>query len=164
MSLGLPVQRGECVRAIARSGCRAGHRPRRQSDPAHRAQPVKNFALEIVWDDLDTPVSVAVGDDAVGHSTFQRQVTMPDGTHHDGEGRGTVVARRVATASGDSLSTTPQTRTRAALVSSVNGTSVSISAVLRSVSSGRSGLTRCRYCRGLRNPTDVPASATMSYG
>jgi uncharacterized protein (TIGR02246 family) len=54
----------------------------------------ENFALEIAWDDGDTPVSVEVGDYVISHVTFQRHVTLPDGTHHYGEGRSTVVVKR----------------------------------------------------------------------
>jgi ketosteroid isomerase-like protein len=45
---------------------------------------------------MDELLTADIGDCVVGHTVFQRRVTSPDGTRHEGEGRGTVVFRRGA--------------------------------------------------------------------
>ena len=56
----------------------------------------ENFAVDVEWFGESELKSLVIGDCAVGHSTFQRRLTLPDGTRHEGEGRGTLVLRRGA--------------------------------------------------------------------
>ena len=56
----------------------------------------QNFAVDVEWFNEDTVKLVVVGDYAFRHSTFQRRVTLPDGTRQEGEGRSTVVLHRGA--------------------------------------------------------------------
>jgi uncharacterized protein (TIGR02246 family) len=55
-----------------------------------------NFAMDIEWFNTHPVKFQVVGDWAFSHSTFQRRLTLPDGTRQEGEGRVTVVLRRGA--------------------------------------------------------------------
>ena len=54
----------------------------------------ENFAINVKWSGTRELKSIVIGDCAFNHSTFQRRVTLEDGTQNEGEGRGTVVLRR----------------------------------------------------------------------
>jgi uncharacterized protein (TIGR02246 family) len=56
----------------------------------------QNFAVDVEWFDEDVVKLVVVGDYAFIHVTFQRRVTLPDGTRQEGEGRSTGVLHRGA--------------------------------------------------------------------
>jgi uncharacterized protein (TIGR02246 family) len=56
----------------------------------------QNFALDVEWFNEDALKFVVVGDYAFSHLTFQRRVTLPDGTRQEGEGRSTGVLHRGA--------------------------------------------------------------------
>ena len=55
-----------------------------------------NFAMDIEWFNTNPVKFEVVGDWAFSHLTFQRRLTLPDGTRQEGEGRSTVVLRRGA--------------------------------------------------------------------
>jgi uncharacterized protein (TIGR02246 family) len=56
----------------------------------------QNFAVDVEWFNDVAVKSIIIGDYAISHLTFQRRVTLPDGTRQEGEGRSTGVLHRGA--------------------------------------------------------------------
>ena len=63
---------------------------------AIRERVKENFAVDAEFFGMDELLTEDFGNCVVGHAVFRRRVTLPDGTRHEGEGRGTVVFRRGA--------------------------------------------------------------------
>ena len=56
----------------------------------------QNFAVDVEWFNDVAVRSIIIGDYAISHMTFQRRVTLRDGTRQEGEGRSTGVLHRGA--------------------------------------------------------------------
>jgi uncharacterized protein (TIGR02246 family) len=55
----------------------------------------ENFAVDVDFSGDREDKSWVIGDDCmIGHSTFKRLRTLPDGTVEESDGRGTIVLRR----------------------------------------------------------------------